>query len=1429
MPPSGVPPFKGTNPFAAELAMPCFQHNEFETYDADDNLNASEKSMFDLARGDNLLDTALFLQSQNKSNGAKPGQSLRPSHRSSSSSASLASADSNSPKTSPSSPDAMTADEAFGKWMMENDARNGDSSYVFDLDPMAMDLSNVFDFDSASCSPSPGTNGPTPEPSGVSNTNTLKAPAAKRLKGHHKSQSVRSNPFHSHPFCQLICIQRQSLTSSMNGLKTSGSRETSPMSIMGINQEHSPPAIVNNLPASENNASRFNGNVTHLNMSAVWSSMPNLQTNGSAPQVRQDPMSLPAPTTHGHPTYSPQMSLGQNPRPRLVVHPTPLKSRVETQIPIKLTLHHLPPGIKRVHLPTHTISKPKLLAKPAAIRSPDMLELYTMLVCTSAMQDPEKRRRAFERAAVARHDFLVPNQPDDGADDSDHRPQNGGEVRICSGCITRERKRAGRKKHKKPEEEELWNRYEHQRVIVFNTQEVKEWQAVTPLMADPTGAGLRDLSVPDGTVQVDAPMRIACYCRHHGEKMGFQVIFTVKDYKDNVVAQQISSSIMITDDHKTHLPTASAMQCSNTVPSIGPLPPGMPNDLKALESPMTFQSSQPTPDIQGLMQNGTFTFTSGPPVNNNPQAAPVSATPRNLSRQGSPTSPIGPLNRKRKASGSVKVPSGLTMTKLETSQSPSALPSGVQNESAVASAATSPFTPNMSTFPLTADPMFSHAQQTGMNGMGQHFPTGPPTPNSNSAEQLIFPSGNRNVNLDSMTMPQLFSAPTSTHPSRAPSPNRLRHPVQNVPHAALSQNLFNSSTETNSGMDRPMIYKIIPGEGPKSGGVEVTILGSGFTNGGLEVMFGEQRAATTTFWGETSLVCLLPPSSTAGLVPVSIRKPGVASPHPFSGDRQALFRYVDDDEHRLIRTALTVLGNKLGGKITDVADIARNIIYGPGSGGSWGPSPPGSQTPSTNFSNLEQDLLVSDSVETGLLRILELIDLDDSANKARINLRRSSGQTMLHLACSLGLVRFVAGLLSRGANVGIRDKGGFTPLHFAAMNDHPEIVRRLIMKGADPNMRSLSGLTPADVSRSSDVLRVLRRIESHSRSRSGGSLHSRANSASSLRSLWDPPSRAAAHRVEFMSDESSLAEDSRDGDDDLSDEFDSDENKGDWLNMRRPSFPPAQHLKEAPQRQPADANAPASTTASMTAIRDQLATQLQVFQQSMAMHLQNLPQLQMPHMQMPQMPALPPMPMLPDYQAYLHTAPVMQRISSLVPNIRGQRPGSEGEPSPRDTDSKWWDLFSAKESPPPAYEDIYPQKAFDTKQATAVAAAAEFEADRKCEALFDQHQSRSESSRSQEVPALLEIGHKHNITKEQQEQLQRAHAQRLKTGSSDKMLWFVWIPILIFILCAMLASGAPSLASMVSSAFEFVKSTSALVTNSREAVQGLAPSALGVA
>jgi hypothetical protein len=47
------------------------------------------------------------------------------------------------------------------------------------------------------------------------------------------------------------------------------------------------------------------------------------------------------------------------------------------------------------------------------------------------------------------------------------------------------------------------------------------------------------------------PMRITCYCRHHREKVGFNVHFKMMDHTGRLVGSGVTPPIMITDDHKS--------------------------------------------------------------------------------------------------------------------------------------------------------------------------------------------------------------------------------------------------------------------------------------------------------------------------------------------------------------------------------------------------------------------------------------------------------------------------------------------------------------------------------------------------------------------------------------------------------------------------------------------------------------------------------------------------------------------------------------------------------------------------------------------------------------------------------------------------------------------------------------------------------------
>lgn len=228
----------------------------------------------------------------------------------------------------------------------------------------------------------------------------------------------------------------------------------------------------------------------------------------------------------------------------LSVDQIPAKSRVETQILVKLHLSPFPKLVTKLHLPRHCISKPKLYAKPPVKKSPDTLELHASLVCASAMRKPELLQRALARArGEGPQSLKTESQRVEGAEgssgeDSDNKdslsrsdksppdeesPLMGGEVKICVGCISRERKRAARKKPKQIKEEEEWMMDEPKRAVVFNNHEVREWlptSGMQSLNGGMDGSGVLG-SWEDGMI-MELHMRLACYCRHQGEKEGFR-------------------------------------------------------------------------------------------------------------------------------------------------------------------------------------------------------------------------------------------------------------------------------------------------------------------------------------------------------------------------------------------------------------------------------------------------------------------------------------------------------------------------------------------------------------------------------------------------------------------------------------------------------------------------------------------------------------------------------------------------------------------------------------------------------------------------------------------------------------------------------------------------------------------------------------------
>ena len=1128
-------------------------------------------------------------------------------------------------------------------------------------------------------------------------------------------------PFHSthtfHPYVQHKTTSPR-LPAGKAHFYVGESRESSPLNTMLPTQtqtswnKHSP---------SSGLEETFNGITMNGDSPGNATFSPNMQFSNNG--FSFDPESSATPSSFAKDISSPPSTVNSTDGPpQLFVQPTSVKSRVETQIPIRMTLSPLPPGVTKLRLPTHTISKPKFLAKPEADRSPEILELFTSLVCTSAMQDQSKMDRAFARARGEELGSATRPSPTSSlgshsSRDDEDKPLNGGEVRICSGCIQRERKRASRKKQKKLDEEELFQKDEEKRVVVFNTNEVKEWGEPAK-DAQGTVSGLPNNVPPSlipGAMQVELPMRIACYCRHQNEKMGFQVIFTVKDHTDKVIAQAITNSIMITDDHKTHNAPTPAPQPSGSMPNAPSLPGAGVFQSSGLEyqgnqssGGKMFKQSFSTTDLSGLQHNFNpnfpMTATSTPFAIPSAISSNTSATltPRNLSRPASPSGPSGPTTKRRKQSGSGKIPSNLTMTRLETSQK-SGGSSTMPN-----SAVTSPFSTNM--MMNTADRGFA------MPGTRQgQFGTSPPTPGSHETAFLPGVNGiNRSWSMENFPRQAIISAPNSRQPSRPGSPSSNRNSFGAADPGlgqAVSSQLFGQSSRRPP----PTIHKLVPAEGSVTGGTEVTLLGNGFYQG-LEVMFGDTEATTTTYWGEKCLCCIAPPAIQPGTVTVVFKHEHhqYASMHTSSQTRYPVFTYTDERNVEMMMLALKTLGKNLQHPTDDPYSAAQQVLGGPSPSfwsmqGGYGGGGAVHHRQANGSNRYSVDPV---ELESNMLSLLDCLDLRGISESNGLNARQSTGMSLLHFAASLGLTRFVAGLLSRGAIPDVLDKNGNTPMHHAAMNGHTHIIHRLRLSGADNRIRSIRNFVPADLATSLPSHQAAVIPHHHYRSRSAGGtpmrLQSRNTSSTSLKSFWDNTSTNYA-----FSDDS----------DDTGNEALSQYSASLELPVAIPRRPSTQletprpspltrrsaqggGTRNLPQPVMAVPDAPGSDEAAvsppaafMMAWRDHIAAQIHQFQESA-------------HWTIPNLPTLPALPTLPDYQTY----PMVRRVSSFFPQRPTSRPGTA--PGSREG---WWETLTGSTSPsaPPAYNELYPEpiaeEDLSVKKASALQAAADATLDRHFE------------------------------------------------------------------------------------------------------------------
>ncbi|KAG1731495.1 uncharacterized protein EDB91DRAFT_721132 [Suillus paluster] len=502
------------------------------------------------------------------------------------------------------------------------------------------------------------------------------------------------------------------------------------------------------------------------------------------------------------------------------------------------------------------------------------------------------------------------------------------------------------------------------------------------------------------TGSVVLPVRVTCYCRHHREKVGFHVHFTMMDHTGRTVGSGTTPPIMITDDHKSTTKSNSVF-----------------NPLTEAEV-----------DWSQLAQSVELAEKRAPSKR---KAANVKGQPKKRAKPYDATSRNNSVKFVREASISASQPSTVPSSR---SPTPARLPvpmpscslSQIEN----------------GTVPSAAVPFGVNGPQNPEDAQATSFVLNPViSPVSSSISSPI-------ISPVSPPIPQLIAQPT---------PFLFFNPGSPPPIVSLTL---------------PKIHRLIPACGPTHGGIEVTVLGENFHPVlQLNCVFGDVRASSTQRWSDNTLVCVLPPQSSPGVVAVwfagfeKTNDPSVPS----------LFTYTDESDRALMELALQVVGLKMTGKIEDAKNVALRIVGNAGS-----EDPPRSSdandmmqvVASSSLREIRPLLFVhsdeGENFESTIVKFLSMIDVSVDnqstiAVSAAVSHATSNGQTLLHLASFLGFAELTKFLIAHDIDLDARDRNGYTALHFAVLSLSKPCLQLLVAAGADLEIVNGLGKTPEDI------------------------------------------------------------------------------------------------------------------------------------------------------------------------------------------------------------------------------------------------------------------------------------------------------------------------------------------------------------------------------
>lgn len=274
--------------------------------------------------------------------------------------------------------------------------------------------------------------------------------------------------------------------------------------------------------------------------------------------------------------------------------------------------------------------------------------------------------------------------------------------------------------------------------------------------------------------------------------------------------------------------------------------------------------------------------------------------------------------------------------------------------------------------------------------------------------------------------------------------------------------------------------RVIPKSGPLTGGIEVTILGKNFLPH-QHCYFGPNKALACEFWTSESIVCIVPPSTLEGPVPVYLSHLDHATQPKIN--ESAVFLYNDVADKRILEIALQLVGMRMTGQVQDPKMVALDIVQSNGYSNNQYMYP---GVPTDNYKNclelcMQNDKLDDIDVEEAVIKAIRYATAEEPSHLINISIQDISGHTLLHYAIQKGYSKLFAELIDFIYNpqtnilidINICDKGGYTPLHFASLYAQHNMASELLYLGAWPILNNENGDIPIDLTQDELMIEIL--------------------------------------------------------------------------------------------------------------------------------------------------------------------------------------------------------------------------------------------------------------------------------------------------------------------------------------------------------------------